>query len=97
MKNLLLILMIACSAGAMAANNKTPLPGNEKQEQFYGPVFGTEEGNNETEHDTLQSKKKQAPLATRLTGNGSRFDLSVYIVDFINRNNIKIAKRVLKD
>ena len=56
-----------------------------------------EETNGDTKNDTIKAKKTETSVASQIGGDGSRFDISVLIADFINRNNIKIVKRILKD
>ncbi|MBY8962583.1 hypothetical protein KJK34_07445 [Flavobacterium sp. D11R37] len=95
MKKVLVLFMLGFSAIAMAGTKEREKAPVKAASLAFIPIH--EEGNGNTKNDTLQSKKKEAPLATQLSGEGARFDLSVYIVDFINRSNIKIAKRILKD
>ncbi len=98
MKNVLLLFMLAFSTIAMAGT-KEKEGSKTKTDSFTNTYFQQiEDGNGDTKNDTIKAKKSEAPLASQIRGgDGSRFDISVLIVDFINRNNIKIAKRILKD
>jgi hypothetical protein len=95
MKKVLVLFMLAFSAIAMAGTKEREKAPVKAVSLAFIPIH--EEGNGNTKNDTLQPRKKDANLAAQISGEGSRFDLSVYIVDFINRSNIKIAKRLLKD
>ena len=97
MKNTLLLLMLVFSTAAMAGTKET------KEKELTAPkttsfIQQIEDGNGDTKNDTIKAKKTNVSLASQISGgDGSRFDISVLVVDFINRNNIKIAKRILED
>ncbi|NDI97545.1 hypothetical protein GWA97_00460 [Flavobacterium sp. LaA7.5] len=98
MKNALLLFMLAFSAIAMAGTKEKETTKSKTNSVHTSFIYHVEDGNGETKNDTIKTKKSETSLASQISGgDGSRFDISVLIVDFINRNNIKIAKRILKD
>ena len=89
--------MLAFSAAALAGT-KEKEGTTTKSSHTTSFIQQIEDGNGDTKNDTIKAKKSDIRLADLISGgDGSRFDISVLIVDFINRNNIKIAKRILKD
>ncbi|OIQ21472.1 MAG: hypothetical protein BM557_04275 [Flavobacterium sp. MedPE-SWcel] len=95
MKNVLLLFMLAFSTIAIANTKEETHTASTNIDITSEHDFKNGYGNH-TENDTIKTKRKIIPLANRIDNDGSRFSISVLVVDFINRNNIKIAKRILK-
>lgn len=96
MKNIFFLFAFVISASAFAENKETKSSFvNENIIIQYDE--SSLKDHNKIENDTVKSPKKPLPLASRISGDDARFDISVLIVDFINRNNIKIAKHLLRD
>jgi hypothetical protein len=93
MKKILLVMLLACGATALA-NNTDPIQ---------------EKKNAATAHSTkIAAKAEKASAAvvkheavkeenTHIVADNSRYGLGAYIVEFINRNNIKIMRKLLID
>lgn len=92
MKKILIICMFVFSTAAFANikedTNKNTLDNTE---------IGIKEDDNRVVKDSTKTKAKPLPFTKQISGDDARFDISVLIVDFINRNNIKIAKHLLED
>jgi len=94
MKKLLFILFLACGATAMA-NNTDPAP-----EKHTTATTSQTVKENTKSHKTSALPKpvvEKEETNTHITADGSRYGLGAYIVDFINRNNIKMMKKLLID
>lgn len=87
MKNLFLLLLFTCSVSALANTAEAETKTVNKIENLALI--------NEGDFETDDTKKKNKGV--QITPDGSRFGLSYYLVDFINRNNLKIVKCFLKD
>lgn len=97
MRNFLFLFMFVISTAAFAGTNENNTEIDSATEKTIDGIDEIIEHNGGTENDTIKTRKKPVKLAKELKGDGSRFDISILIVDFINRNNIKIAKRILKE
>lgn len=81
------------------ANNTDPAP----QEKRVATVVVAKETSKAAKlHAALPAIKTRVTrednsVATNMSGDGSRFGVGAYIVDFINRNNIKIVRKFLED
>ena len=92
MKKLLLLLLLACGTTALA-NTADPI--QEKKtvaaQQAAKVAAKAEESNAELVRHEI-SKEKNLHIA-----DNSRYGIGAYIVEFINRNNIKIMRKLLID
>ncbi|WP_159802352.1 hypothetical protein [Flavobacterium sp. MK4S-17] len=98
MKKLFLLICIACGATAMAkGSDKAATPAQEAK--MHIAIIEKNNNDNSVKSDTIKHKKQQIPVTERLSGknNNPQFNISVFIVDFINKSNLKIAKRLLED
>lgn len=92
MKKFLLLLLLACGTTALA-NTTDPI--QEKKtvaaQQAAKAAAKAEEHNAElTKHESV--KEKNVHIA-----DNSRYGIGAYIVEFINRSNIKIMRKLLID
>lgn len=92
MKNLFLLLFFTLSVSAMA--NTTETKTAKKAEKLTFPVNESYTAT-QADFETDDTKKKNKSVET--APDSSRYGLSYYLVDFINRNNLKIVKCFLKD
>ncbi|QYJ67336.1 hypothetical protein [Flavobacterium litorale] len=98
MRNFLFLFMFVISTAAFAGTDENNIEtGSATEKTIDGIEDEIIDHNGGTENDTIKTRKKPVKLTKELKGDGSRFDISILIVDFINRNNIKIAKRILKE
>ncbi len=97
MKQIILLLCFTFSISAMAHNtateNKTVTKTDKKSESLLqANVEGTK---SKTDFDTDNPKKQNTSV--QIAPEGSRLGLNYYVVDFINRSNLKFVKCFLKD
>lgn len=95
MKKFLLVFLLACGATALA-NTTDPI-----QEKRAHAVTHTSTAKeiSKVAKPTLAGKPVvlRDEAAAHVIADGSRSGLGAYIVDFINRNNIKIIRKLLVD
>ena len=96
MKKFLLVALLACGATAFA-NNTDP---HQEKRATATMQHTAKESARQSKADTAVAKP-EADKPTRSTSHicsdNSRYGIGAYIVEFINRNNVKIMKKLLAD
>lgn len=96
MKKLFLLLLLTAGTTVMA-NTVDPEAGAVTETKKTIAVKTTVENAKAYSDITAPKKKNTATITAQPMADGSRFSISYYIVDFINRNNLKIVNCILND
>lgn len=95
MKKFLLMFLLACGATAMA-NTTDPIQEKKFNASTVHSTKETVKASKATAA-TLKAETIKEDHASHIVADNSRYGLGTYIVEFINRNNVKIMKRLLID
>ena len=90
------MLFLVCGATAMA-NNTDPI--QEKRVNAAAQHAAKESAKTLKAETTAAKQETEKSSATRshICADNSRYGLGAYLVEFINRNNVKIMKKLLID
>ena len=88
------MFLLACGATAMA-NNTDPIQDNKKLNA--SAVHSAKETVKTKATATFKADLSREDNTSHAVADNSRYGLGTYIVEFINRNNVKIMRRLLID
>jgi len=96
MKKLLLTLLLASGATVMA-NNADPI--TEKQEKKLNAAHAATKETTRAAKTIaiIKPETTREDTSSHITVDNSRYGLGAYIVEFINRHNVKIMRKILMD
>lgn len=92
MKKFLLMFLLACGATAMA-NSTDPI--QEKKLNTANAHIARE--TKISKATAIKAEMERENHASNHVADNSRYGLGAYIVEFINRNNVKIMRKLLID